>query len=136
MNRLTFGISASAFIANMCIKQNTMDYAGAFSLAAVVVDDTLCVDDDLTGAESIEEAIELYKQLQLKGGFVLRKWNLSNPEVLKHIDPELRANQSTHSIVSSNEYTNTRWNSREDEFNLSVTKFVNIDVFTKCVLLM
>ena len=30
MTRLTFGISASAFIVNMCIKQNAMDYAGAF----------------------------------------------------------------------------------------------------------
>ena len=30
MTRITFGVSASSFIANMCVKQNTIDLAQEF----------------------------------------------------------------------------------------------------------
>ena len=65
MTTPTFGISALVFIANMSTKQNAINYAGSLSLAATVVDDTFYVDDGLTGAETIDKAIELCKQLRL-----------------------------------------------------------------------
>ena len=34
MTRITFGVSASSFIANMCVKQNASDYALEYPLAA------------------------------------------------------------------------------------------------------
>ena len=43
----------------MSIKQNALDFAHEFPLAAKSVDESFYVDDCLTGADTIEEAIEL-----------------------------------------------------------------------------
>ena len=64
MTRVTFGVSASSFAANMSIKQNALDHGSKYPLAARAVNESFYVDDGLTGADSIDEAIELQKQLQ------------------------------------------------------------------------
>ena len=82
MTRVTFGVSASSFAANMSIKRNATDLANEYPLAANAVNVSFYVDDGLTGADSIEQAMELQKQLQnmfLRGDFLLRKWISSNP---------------------------------------------------------
>ena len=93
MTRLTFGVSSSSFIANMCIKQNALNHAHEFPLAAKSVKESFYVDDGLTGADNIQSAVELQKQLDklfLRGGFQLHKWNTSDPAVLEHVRPELK----------------------------------------------
>ena len=75
-SRVTFGVSASSFAANMAIKQNSIDYAELYPLAAEVVQKCFYVDDCLTGADSIEEAVSLQQQLHnlfMQGSFLLRK---------------------------------------------------------------
>ena len=62
MKRLTFGASVSLFIANMAIKQNAEDFASQYPLASRAVNDSFYVDDELTGANTREEAIELQHQ--------------------------------------------------------------------------
>ena len=72
MTRVTFGVSASSFAANMSVKRNAMDHALEFPKAANVVETAFYVDDCLTGANSVEEAIDLHQQLLhlfAKGGF-------------------------------------------------------------------
>ena len=63
MTHVTFGVSSSAFMANMAVKQNTIDFAHKYPLAANVVENSN-VDDCLTGADSVEEGIQLQSQLQ------------------------------------------------------------------------
>ena len=97
MTRVTFGVSASSFIANMWVKQNAIDYASVYPLAAKAVENSFYVDDGLTGADSIGGAIDLCVQLQAlfnQGGFLLRKWNSSEMAVLQQIEPELRDQQT------------------------------------------
>ena len=46
------------------------------------------VDDGLTGAESVQEAIELQQQMQALipwEAFLLRKWNYSDPQVCSRV---------------------------------------------------
>ena len=79
MTRLTFGVSASCFAANMAVKQNATDHALEYPLAANAVDDNFYVDDGLSGADSVAEVIALQMQLQQlfgKAHLLLRKWNL------------------------------------------------------------
>ena len=86
MTRVTFGVSASSFLANMCVKQNALDHVSEFPLAAKAVDDAFYVDDGVTGADTITEAVELHRQLLAlfdKAGLLLRKWNSSELAVLK-----------------------------------------------------
>ena len=98
MTRVTFSVSASSFAANMSVKQNALDLTPEYPQAAVVVEKLFCVDDCLTGANSVEEAVKLQRQLQdlfSREGFLLRKWNSSNPAALQHLPPELKDTHST-----------------------------------------
>ena len=96
-----------------------------YSLAARAVEDSFYVDDGLTGADSVEEAVELHIQLQSlfgKAEFLLCKWNSSELEVLQHIDSELRDQRAICTFSDPDEYTKTlgvEWNARLDHFRLS-----------------
>ena len=70
--RMTFGVSASSFAANMSLRQNALDLAHEFPLASKAVEDNFYVDDCLTGADSIKGAIFLHDELCdlfKRGGF-------------------------------------------------------------------
>ena len=122
MTRVTFGVSASSFAANMAIKENATDLAHKYPLAAKAVDNSFYVDDGLTGADSTEEAIKLQKQLHnlfSQGGFLLRKWNSNDPVVLQHVAPELKDSRTKHTITDVETYTKTlgiEWKSNSDHF--------------------
>ena len=137
MTRVTFGVSASSFAANMSVKQNALDLALEYPQAAVAVEKSFYVDDGLTGANSIEEAIELQKQLQdlfSKGGFLLRKWNSNQPAVLQHISSELKEIYSTQALPGPDDYTKTlgiKWNTTTDHFHLTITDLPSVDCVTK-----
>ena len=99
------------------------------------------MDDCLTGANTVEEAIELQRQLRdlfSEADFVLRKWNSSSPALLQAVPPDLRDTQ-TSLIISSSEdiYTKTlgtEWHSVLDHFRLSVTNSTPPEALTKCAL--
>ena len=137
MIRVTFGVSASSFVANMSLKQNALDFAVDYPQAAKVVEDSFYVDDGLTGANSIQDAIELHKQLQelfTKGGFLLRKWNSSEPAVLDHIPGDLEELNPTQQLPDPDQYTKTlgiEWNARQDHFRLTVAELPPITNITK-----
>ena len=91
MTRVTFGVSASSFAANMSVKQNAIDFKDVYPLAAKAVDESFYVDDRLCGADSVEEAVELQSQLQglfERGGFLLHKWSSSEMEVLRRLSSD------------------------------------------------
>ena len=76
MTRVTFGVSASSFAANMAVKQNAVEHAQEFPLAADVVQKCSYVDDCLMGADDPNSAMTLQRQLSNLfscGGFTLRK---------------------------------------------------------------
>ena len=77
MTRVTFGVSASSFAANMAVKQNATELALEFPLAFDAVIKSFYVDDALTGADSIEQAVELREQLQ---NYIL-SWRIPIAEV-------------------------------------------------------
>ena len=139
MIRVTFGVSASSFAANMAVKQNALDYAMEYPLAAKSMDDSFYVDDGLTGADFIQEAIELQCQLQdlfSKGGFYLRKWNSSDhePQAIQHLPAELKDMKPTQELPTSDEYTKTlgiQWNALKDCFKLSVPSPTPLKIWTK-----
>ena len=64
MTRITFGVSASSFASNMSVKQNARDFSAHYPLAAQTVEKSFYVDDCLTGVDTVQEAIELQRQLQ------------------------------------------------------------------------
>ena len=104
MTRVTFGVSSSSFVANMCVKQNALDFSMEHPNAAKVVRESFYVDDGLTGSE---QTVELQHELQAlfdKGGFLLKKWNACEPSVLQQVDPDLCDSQCTISISDPGSY--------------------------------
>ena len=88
MTRVTFDVSALSFIANMCVKQNAIDFGSQYPRAAKQVETSFYVNNYLGGASSQQEAVKLQGEMHslfLKGGFVLRKWSCSDPSVLESI---------------------------------------------------
>jgi len=68
------------------------------------------VDDDLTGADSVEEGICFQQQLQLlfaRDGFTQCKWSCSNPTTLESIPEILRESQPQCILPSDGGYTKT-----------------------------
>ena len=137
MTRVTFGVSASSFAANMAVKQNAVEHAQEFPLAADVVQKCFYVDDCLTGADDPNSAITLQRQLSdlfSRGGFTLRKWNSNDPSVLEQIPQELWDTNRTQTISEVNEYTKTlgiEWNISTDEFHLAITALSSDTIVTK-----
>lgn len=90
----------------MAVRQNIDNFANEFPLAAKAVQDSLYVDDGLTGSNSVDKAITLQKDLQelfIRGKFLLCKWNSNSQEVLDHILSDLREQHvlpSTECVVS------------------------------------
>lgn len=101
--------------------------------------ESLYVDDCLTGSDSHEGAVKLHHKLQAmldKGGFLLRKWNASEPSVLQHIDPDLRAARCAILISDPESYTKTlhvgiEWNSSYDHFRLTVADLPQVNGLSK-----
>ena len=137
MTRVTFGVSASSFAANMSVKQNALDHAHEYPLAIKALEESFYVDDALTGADSREEAIQLQRQLQAlftRGGFLLRKWNSNDCLVLDQVPPELRDNRELHSISDASAQTKTlgfEWNTQSDQFHLTIADLPSLDCVTK-----
>ena len=73
----------------MVMKQNALENIDTYLPNAVqVVLDTFYFDDELTGANSIEEAVQLCDELQelfALGGFVLHKKKSSEPAIAQQI---------------------------------------------------
>ena len=59
MTRLTFGVCASSFAANMALRQNALDNQQKCPQAAKVTLESFYVDEGLVGADSVEDAIHL-----------------------------------------------------------------------------
>ena len=137
MTRLTFGVSASPFTANMVVKQNAIDFGKQYPEAAWVIHESFYVDDGLTGRDTIHEVTELQRQLQelfAKGGFMLRKWKTSTPAALKHATHHLLDEQSTHDIVDTNNFAKVLrkgWNAEQDCFLPMTGSLLPVETLTK-----
>ena len=93
MVRLTFGVSSSTYLASQVLRQIAKDHASDYPEAPSVVSTNFYVDDRLSGANTVEEALklqqDLFSMLQ-KGGMLLRKWRSNSKEFLSAIPEEYR----------------------------------------------
>ena len=137
MTRVAFGVASSSFATNAAVKQNAIDHAVEFPLAAAAVHDSFYVDDGLTGADSLEGAVILQGQLQglfARGGFLLRKWRSSDPAALHHLPPDLLDPQLSQTIHESEGFAKAlgvEWSASLDSFRLTVAKFPHLELITK-----
>lgn len=84
LNTVTYGVRSSAFQAIRAVQQAVRDHGEQFPAAAQHIMSAMYVDDLVSGADSVEEALTLRRELTellQKAGFELAKWGSNHPQV-------------------------------------------------------
>lgn len=138
LNTVTYGTACAPFQALRVIKQLAIDEGVDFPKAARLISQDMYVDDLVTGADSIDEALELKEQvigLLNRGNFSLSKWASNCPEVLRSTDSSNSFNNVT--LSSKDNMTvkilGLQWNPSSDTFTYKIERFT--PVFTKRAIL-
>lgn len=85
---VTYGTTSAPYLATRTLKQLALDEGKEFPLAAAVTQSDFYMDDVLTGAEDIETAEKIQRELiQLleRAGMTLHKWCTNEPELLRSL---------------------------------------------------
>ncbi|XP_062713540.1 uncharacterized protein LOC134283957 [Aedes albopictus] len=88
LTTVTYGTSAAPFLATRSLQQLAFDESTRYPFAAQIVLEDFYVDDALTGAETVEEAIQ--RRVELTeilscGGFPIHKWCSNEPAILETV---------------------------------------------------
>ena len=95
--RVVFGVSASPFLLNATLKHHLQQHAAAHSETVRRLPEFTYVDDIVTGANTEDEAFELYSQSKIifrEGGFNLRKFVSNSQQLQYRIDATERQHAS------------------------------------------
>ena len=130
MTRVTFGVSASPYLAVRTLQQTAEDHGQGQPEAAQHIRSSFYVDDLLAGASSVEAALQLQSELRdilKKGGFHLCKWRSSSPSVMEKIPPELHEKLLIKEVTDSQATNHPKalgleWNSATDCMSPSIKK--------------
>ena len=128
MTRVTFGVSASPYLAVRTLQQTAADHGQDHPEAAQHIRSSFYVDDLLAGATSVEAALQLHSDLRTilkRGGFNLCKWRSSSSSVMHQIPTELHESLVVKEVTES-QATNypkalgLEWNSATDCMSPSI----------------
>ena len=122
MNRVTFGVKSSPYLAVRALQQAATDFSSPDSIQFYHVTSSFYVDDLLAGADSVDEAVALYQSLRvllLKAGFNLKKWRSSSEAVLSAIPTDLQEPLPEQQLVDEHAFAYPKtlgiaWDSRKD----------------------
>ncbi|XP_073986110.1 uncharacterized protein [Rhodnius prolixus] len=123
---VTYGETASPFLAQRTIHQLITDEGASFPLAKKALSEDIYVDDIATGANKMEEAIQLQDQLialLAKGGFQLSKWASNCPKLLQNLEPSqlgVSAVQLSDEDIQGVKLLGIQWHPSEDIFSYKI----------------
>ena len=128
MNRVTFGVSASPYLAIKTLQQTAKDHGADYPTASDHIISSFYVDDLLAGAQNPEQAKQLFNQLRSilhKGGFNLCKWRSSDSTVLQSIPTDLQEklltkDATTLQASAEPKALGLQWDSKEDSMSPSI----------------
>ena len=126
MNCLVFGDKSSPCEANFAVRRTTEDNQEEWPTAAAVVRRVIFLDDLYTSCGSETEAVTLREDvtaLMAKGGFPMRKWISSSPDVLATVPAAERAvpnNCLESGELPSGRALGIRWDPKSDSLGLAL----------------
>ena len=104
MQRLTFGVNSSPFLAISTVHAHAKKYAELFPNAVQEILQNMYVDDVLTGADTVDSTVKLQQdmsEIMMKAAFNLTKWASNSQLVMDAIAPAKRASSSLVEFESS-----------------------------------
>ena len=90
---MTYGTASAPYLATRCLQQLAADESKDLSLAPETLTNNFYVDDALCGANTIDDALRLEKELIVllgRGGFHLHKFCASHPSISEAVPPDCR----------------------------------------------
>ena len=104
MQRLTFGVNSSPFLAISTVHAHAKKYAELFPNAVQETLQNMYVDDVLTGADTVNSTMKLQQdmsEIMMKAAFNLTKWASNSELVMDAIAPAKRGSSSLVEFESS-----------------------------------
>lgn len=125
---VTFGVASAPFLALRTLRQLAIDEAAVFPLASQVLLNEVFVDDIVTGADTVENAVNLQRQLIAicnAGTFELRKWTSNNAEFLSHLNNDEPSHDDALILAAldtdaSVKVLGLKWNPKSDTFTYQI----------------
>ncbi|XP_077259130.1 uncharacterized protein LOC143895693 [Temnothorax americanus] len=103
LKTVTFGTTASPFLAIYCLLKLAYDHRDQYPFVYATLLESLYVDDVVASVRTVEKVIAFRDQLLelfRSAGFELQKWASSHPAALEGLDPAMRS-QRTLSFEST-----------------------------------
>lgn len=97
LNTVTYGTASASFLSIRCLKQLAIEFRDKYPESARIVENDFYVDDLLTGADSIDEVIQLQREITEilnSGQFELRKWSSNDETILEKLQPSEKADKN------------------------------------------
>ena len=128
MLRVTFGVTASPYVAIKTLQQASKDFGKDHPEAQHHIENSFYVDDFFAGAATPEKAITLRKEISAilsKAGFTIKKWRSSSTKVIKSIPSELLELLPAQELVDAHSAHYPKalgliWDSRKDKMATQV----------------
>ncbi|GFX74665.1 uncharacterized protein TNCV_3120951 [Trichonephila clavipes] len=101
LTRIAYGTASAPYLAIKCFQKLALNEANNFPLASKAALNDFYVDNLMSEANSLSEALELQNQLTemlSSAGLVLRKWASNCNELLNSIDSDMRLSNASLNI--------------------------------------
>ncbi|GFW25570.1 5'-3' exoribonuclease 2 [Trichonephila clavipes] len=140
LTRIAYGTASAPYLAIKCLQQLALNEANNFLLASKAALNDFYVDDLMSGANSLSEALELQNQLTQmlsSAGLVLRKWASNCNELLNSIDSDMRLSNDSLNIDNDDtvKTLGILWHPASDVFYFKITPLSFEGPLTKRTLL-
>ncbi|XP_065075026.1 uncharacterized protein LOC135698824 [Ochlerotatus camptorhynchus] len=101
LQTVTYGTAAAPYLATKTLQKLASDAGHSFPAAAEPVAKNFYVDDFLSGADNVESAMQIRREVSAilgSAGIPMNKWASNSIEVLEDIPPEDRSIQPWHDL--------------------------------------
>ncbi|GFT77087.1 reverse transcriptase domain-containing protein, partial [Nephila pilipes] len=129
-----FGVNMSPFLLSATIKHHIEKYREQYPAATEMLDTCLYVDDVISGADDISQALKISKDadtIMKDASMKLRKWNSNDQALMKTWEYEGLETHPRHSEnnsgVQSSKVLGTPWNVIHDYFTIDVKGLLELD---------
>ena len=125
LTTVTFGTAPAPYLAIKSLQQLAIDEKEKFPLASRVVLNDFYVDDLMSGANSVDEALQIQLEIisMLKsGGFEIRKWSSNSTPVVKNVPIKDREINTPLKIDLDNaiKTLGINWHPKTDSFHFRI----------------
>jgi Pao retrotransposon peptidase len=122
LKTVTYGTASAPYLATRALVQLARDEEKNFPAASIIAQRDFYVDDILSGADTLQQAKNLQRQLVAllkSGGFDLHKWCSNSPQLLNQLDEQHRVQIADHQTVKT---LGLSWLPNSDFFVISTGK--------------